>query len=95
MEDGNGGNNYSVEVAIARGTIKPFPNPNGMGGNDRTLKSVNLNLLALEKAWEDIRQKAVQGEFLERNDGQRKSTQTNFSSSSCDEAGKFKQATCL
>ncbi|GAB6852714.1 hypothetical protein JCM10599A_65180 [Paraburkholderia kururiensis] len=95
VEDGNGGNNYSVEVAIARGTIKPFPNPNGMGGNDRTLKSVNLNLLALEKAWEDIRQKAVQGEFLERNDGQRKSTQTNFSSSSCDEAGKFKQATCL
>ncbi|WP_199545275.1 two-partner secretion domain-containing protein [Paraburkholderia kururiensis] len=93
--DGNDGNNYIVEIAEARGTIKPFPNPNGMGNNNRMLESINLNLLPIEKAWEDIRQKAAQAEFLERSENQVKRSQTNVTPLSCETGQGMKRLTCL
>ncbi|WP_080404791.1 MBG domain-containing protein [Burkholderia ubonensis] len=77
LNDGNGGNNYVIVKAVARGTIKPFPNPNGMGGN-RLLESENLNLLPLEVAGEDILQKADQGDYFEKASHQEKSTTTSI-----------------
>ncbi|KVQ33804.1 hypothetical protein WK00_19085 [Burkholderia ubonensis] len=85
LSDGNGGNNYVVAVAKdpAPGTIKAFPNPNGMGGSrDWLLESENLNLLPLAIAGEDILQKADQGSYFEKANQAIKATRTRPASSS-------------
>ncbi|KVR00722.1 hypothetical protein WK09_32915 [Burkholderia ubonensis] len=85
LSDGNGGNNYVVAVAKdpASGTIKAFPNPNGMGGSrDWLLESENLNLLPPAIAGEDILQRADQGSYFEKANQAIKATRTSPASSS-------------